>query len=170
MKRGLWVAGVVWIGGAGLFLACSSGDDASSAAPDAAVTSDGATDASVKADVAAGDSSPQDSSPGDACTASPCVTQVAGGFLFECAVSTDRTVRCWGSNVQGALGHDTDGAPDDPVPTPVVGLSNVVQVAAGFSPARRPRPTRSTAGERRRTDSSGRTRSTRARFPRRRSR
>lgn len=131
MKRGLWVAGVVWIGGAGLFLACSSGDDASSAAPDAAVTSDGATDGS-KADVAAGDSSPQDSSPGDACTASPCVTQVAGGFLFECAVSTDRTVRCWGSNIQGALGHDTDGAPDDPVPTPVVGLSNVVQVAAGF--------------------------------------
>jgi alpha-tubulin suppressor-like RCC1 family protein len=46
---------------------------------------------------------------------------------------SDQTVSCWGSNAQGALGRTLGGdASTSSQPAPVTGLSNVVQIAAGF--------------------------------------
>jgi len=90
---------------------------------------DGASDAGSNGDTGSPDSSMD--APADACTADPCVTELAAGYQYECALLSDGTVRCWGSNAQGALGRATDAAVN-PVPEPVAGLSSVVQIAAGF--------------------------------------
>jgi alpha-tubulin suppressor-like RCC1 family protein len=65
------------------------------------------------------------------------VKQVAAGNGSTCAVKTDGTVLCWGSNGDGELGHDpaTDGkcmgAPCNSTPTLVAGLSAIAGVAVG---------------------------------------
>ena len=56
--------------------------------------------------------------------------RVQTGSYHSCAILSDKTLRCWGSNSAGQLG---DGTTDNrATPTPVVGLtSGVVSVATG---------------------------------------
>jgi alpha-tubulin suppressor-like RCC1 family protein len=60
------------------------------------------------------------------------VDQVAAGFLHVLALSQG-TVYAWGSNTSGQLGVGKTGDElyEDPTPHPVIGLTDVVQVAAG---------------------------------------
>lgn len=59
--------------------------------------------------------------------------QIASHFTFNCGVLRDGTMRCWGSNSHGNIG---DGSSTDrPFPTPVSGLTDVVQAAVGVSHA-----------------------------------
>lgn len=67
------------------------------------------------------------------CAVHPCVKRLAAGYEYTCALLEDRTVRCWGSNMNGALGRDLlDGSTDSPEPGQVEGVSEAVQIAAGF--------------------------------------
>lgn len=62
------------------------------------------------------------------------VTALAAGNDFTCALLADRTMRCWGANSGGQCGV---GALSGTQPTPgvVVGVSGVVQIAAGGADA-----------------------------------
>jgi hypothetical protein len=57
------------------------------------------------------------------------VTQVAVGVTHTCVLTTTQTVECAGSNVYGQLGQGNLGG-FTTTWTPVVGLSNVVEIAA----------------------------------------
>jgi hypothetical protein len=55
-----------------------------------------------------------------ACTAVPCVVQLAAVGSFTCALLVDHTVRCWGRNTSGELGYGTllpDGGWKEPPST-----------------------------------------------------
>jgi Regulator of chromosome condensation (RCC1) repeat len=56
--------------------------------------------------------------------------QIAEGYEHGCAVLVDGTVACWGANDTGQLGDGTTALPVYYRGTPVVGLSDAVQVAA----------------------------------------
>ena len=57
------------------------------------------------------------------------VTQVSAGGSHSCAVTSNGSVSCWGSNADGQLG---DGSfRDHPTLTPVAGVGGAVQVTAG---------------------------------------
>jgi alpha-tubulin suppressor-like RCC1 family protein len=60
----------------------------------------------------------------------PGLRSVATGIGFACAVASDRTVECWGSNDVGQLGNGT--TTDSSVPVRVDGVASAVSVAAGF--------------------------------------
>jgi alpha-tubulin suppressor-like RCC1 family protein len=63
------------------------------------------------------------------------VTQVAAGNNHTCALITNRTVTCWGSNFEGQLGNTTnidDFEAANPTPTSVAGLTDVAQITAGY--------------------------------------
>ncbi|MFO0646083.1 MAG: hypothetical protein U0326_07585 [Polyangiales bacterium] len=71
-----------------------------------------------------------------ACSSGTCVTvtDVRAGSgndlgVHACALLSDRTVRCWGSNVYGELGDGTRTNRSRPVP--VVGLRDVSEIAVG---------------------------------------
>jgi alpha-tubulin suppressor-like RCC1 family protein len=66
------------------------------------------------------------------CATTPCVTQLAGGDTYFCALLSDGTVRCWGTDVRGSLGRpDLDASADAAVlPAPVDGLEGVTQLSA----------------------------------------
>ncbi len=66
-----------------------------------------------------------------ACAALP--VDLEAGNSHTCARLTDGTVRCWGSNASGQLGDYTTYGWHSATPTVVWGLSNVVQVTAGFA-------------------------------------
>ena len=113
-------------------------DNAADAAPEASPSP--TRDATVTANDAS-DAGPFEA--GDAldpptfCSNSPCVTQIAAGFVHACALLSDRTLRCWGSNIYGQLGiGDTSDGGFDRVPrtrpVAVVGLGPVRQIGAGF--------------------------------------
>ena len=59
------------------------------------------------------------------------VSQLALGGDHSCALKTDATMRCWGSNMLGQVGN---GAPDATILTPTSpsGLSSVIDIAAGY--------------------------------------
>lgn len=57
------------------------------------------------------------------------VIQVASGGEHTCALSSSRTVRCWGSNAVDQLGDATVGQRGTPAPVPK--LEKVMQIAAG---------------------------------------
>ncbi len=65
------------------------------------------------------------------CAATPCVVQLVAGFDHFCALLSDGTVRCWGDDVWGQLGHGEPGEtpPGLGIP-PVVRLSDVTQISA----------------------------------------
>jgi alpha-tubulin suppressor-like RCC1 family protein len=57
----------------------------------------------------------------------------AGGFA-TCAITTDRQLRCWGSNEYGQLGVGPSGqGAVSELPVTVAGLSDVTQVSLGGS-------------------------------------
>jgi len=66
---------------------------------------------------------------GDAVTKLTGVRAVAAGTWHTCALLLDGTVRCWGGNSQGALGHGTERCPYRAVP--VLGLAGATAIAAG---------------------------------------
>ena len=65
------------------------------------------------------------------------VTEVVVGGEHSCALRSDGGVFCWGAAYASQLGEvptaTCEGAPCQPVPTEVPGLSGVVQLAAGAS-------------------------------------
>ncbi|GAA4571537.1 RCC1 domain-containing protein [Planotetraspora kaengkrachanensis] len=61
------------------------------------------------------------------------VAQVSAGFYHSLAVRTDGTVWAWGDNREGALGDGTDTRSPVPTPVQVPGLTDMVQVAAGWN-------------------------------------
>jgi alpha-tubulin suppressor-like RCC1 family protein len=66
------------------------------------------------------------------------VVQVSAGAGFACAIDVSKALYCWGWNPYGQLGNGSLGGPDNDgvaSPQPVVGLTNVVTVAAGRTSA-----------------------------------
>ncbi len=59
------------------------------------------------------------------------IEQISVGYEHVCAVLTDRTGRCWGSNANGQLGDNSKTK--SPVPVTVMGLTNVQSIHAGVS-------------------------------------
>ncbi|MDW8145466.1 MAG: carboxypeptidase regulatory-like domain-containing protein [Roseiflexaceae bacterium] len=57
------------------------------------------------------------------------IAMITAGGDHTCALSTNRTVWCWGENAYGQLGDGTNT--DRPVPVMVNGLNNVTGIAAG---------------------------------------
>jgi len=57
---------------------------------------------------------------------------VAAGAEHACAVKADETVVCWGRNHRGQLGAGSTGY-QQPEPSAVGGISDVVQLALGFT-------------------------------------
>jgi alpha-tubulin suppressor-like RCC1 family protein len=69
-------------------------------------------------------------------TACATVVSVAGGYDFTCAVLSDETVSCWGTNHRGQSGTPPNLAQDDIlVPTRVPGLTGVDKVVTGYAHA-----------------------------------
>jgi alpha-tubulin suppressor-like RCC1 family protein len=61
-------------------------------------------------------------------------TQISTGWNHACVIRSDRSLWCWGGNGDGVTGYGQlgDGTFDNsPVPVQVVGLSDVIKVAAG---------------------------------------
>jgi alpha-tubulin suppressor-like RCC1 family protein len=58
------------------------------------------------------------------------ITAITAGFAHTCALTTNRTVTCWGYNGSGQIG---DGTTNNArlTPTPVPGLGNVTAITAG---------------------------------------
>ena len=54
---------------------------------------------------------------------------VAAGFWHGLALKHDGTVHAWGGGARGALGNG--GTSDAPLPVPVAGLTNIIDIAAG---------------------------------------
>lgn len=57
------------------------------------------------------------------------VSQLTGGSSHSCALLSDGTIRCWGSNGLGQLGNGT--TTDSNIPVAVSGLSGATAIAAG---------------------------------------
>ncbi|MBX3213290.1 MAG: hypothetical protein KF850_14740 [Labilithrix sp.] len=67
------------------------------------------------------------------CATTPCVKQLTAGDRHFCALMSDGTVQCWGTDTRGSLGR---GEPDGGVapgaaPQPVVDITNATQVSVG---------------------------------------
>lgn len=64
------------------------------------------------------------------------VAALAAGYDHACALSTEGTVLCWGSNSTGQMGNGTEGGVSN-LPTPVLNsnasapLSGIIQITAG---------------------------------------
>jgi alpha-tubulin suppressor-like RCC1 family protein len=58
------------------------------------------------------------------------VTKISAGGSFVLALRSDGTVRAWGDNRRGQLGHGTTAS--SPVPVKVAGLSQVTGISAGY--------------------------------------
>ncbi len=63
------------------------------------------------------------------------VLAIDAGAYFTCALIADGTVRCWGSNISGALGTDTALGASTGVPQTVAGLDRINGITAGFAHA-----------------------------------
>lgn len=60
------------------------------------------------------------------------VVSISTGDDFTCVLLNDKTVKCWGDNVDGELGNGTSGAGNyASTPTSVLNLSDVASVSSG---------------------------------------
>jgi alpha-tubulin suppressor-like RCC1 family protein len=55
---------------------------------------------------------------------------ITTGEVHACALLSDRTVSCWGENVDGRLGNGTTNSSS--VPVPVVNITNAIAISAGY--------------------------------------
>ncbi len=140
--RSTLILGVVAMATATTLLHCASSNE--SPGPDNEPRSDSAPppDASVDVDADASDATIEDEFeiPDGAvvCEVSPCATALSawrtpntlGRF---CAVLEDKSVHCWGSNVNNVLGYETDGAgtPMSSSPHPIPSLTGVTNMSLG---------------------------------------
>jgi alpha-tubulin suppressor-like RCC1 family protein len=62
------------------------------------------------------------------------VKKIASGGSFTCAATEDGSAKCWGANIFGRLGLNSAIAMST-VPTNVIGISNVIDIAAGAAHA-----------------------------------
>jgi len=62
----------------------------------------------------------------------PTVASISAGNHHSCAVKSDGSVWCWGSNFNGQIGTDATSCLPK-VPTQVSGISGAIAVAAGYS-------------------------------------
>lgn len=68
------------------------------------------------------------------CSGTPCVTQLVAGDRHFCALVSDGTVRCWGTDTKGSLGRGDAAVVDaGATPAPVVGLTGAKQISIGPS-------------------------------------
>lgn len=58
------------------------------------------------------------------------VNKISGGGAFNCAITHDGVAKCWGTNKYGNLGV-SPAISVSTVPTDVVGLNNLIEIAAG---------------------------------------
>ena len=65
------------------------------------------------------------------CAVTPCVLELATAERSTCALLSDRTVVCWGTNERGQLGRGPIDAGVDNAPAPVANLSKVTQLSGG---------------------------------------
>ncbi len=70
---------------------------------------------------------------GNVCSSNACQfpTQIVAGRGFACALLSDQTVRCWGSNNSGQLGIGAGANSKTPIAVP--GVSGVKALAAGYA-------------------------------------
>lgn len=59
------------------------------------------------------------------------VVEIGTGGVQTCALAASGTVRCWGSNLEGAVGISPDAGTVVPSPVEVAGLEDVVTLAIG---------------------------------------
>lgn len=102
-----------------------AGDEAST---DAAPPETGPTPEAGPRDAAIVDLPP----PKIECAVTPCVLELATAERSTCALLSDRTVRCWGTNELGQLGRGpvVDAGVDN-APAPVANLTKVTQLSGG---------------------------------------
>ncbi len=64
------------------------------------------------------------------CKVTPCVTALAArGGAHVCALLSDKTVRCWGANESGQLGHAPSAEKFSGVPLEVAGLNGATEIS-----------------------------------------
>ena len=68
--------------------------------------------------------------PGDVAGLTSGVSAVSAGNLHTCALMSDRTVRCWGSNAQGEIGNNGVGTVVS-TPTTVQSLTGIASISVG---------------------------------------
>ncbi|AKU94844.1 hypothetical protein AKJ09_01508 [Labilithrix luteola] len=132
---------------AAAIVACSSSDErevfveeTDSSTPEASLPPSSNPDAGVE------DASPTDDADAIApieydasaeavtCSVTPCVTQLVAGDKHFCALVSDGTVRCWGTDTKGSLGRgDAAVADAGATPSAVVGLTGVKQISIASS-------------------------------------
>ena len=137
MKRRIGIA-VIAFGASAAFAAC--GSDETPAPPSADAGTADVFDAGPPADapVAIDDVAPKEAEVEAAvCTSKPCVIDIALGGTHACALLSDQTARCWGSNFSAELGTGTvvdgglDGGQAHPAPVSVPGVASATAIAAG---------------------------------------
>lgn len=123
---------------------CSSNDSdgSESGPPDAAAVADAGDEGTLSDDAAADASPAKDAGPFDGaplpivCTSPPCATSLVTTLGVDaddrsegfCALLTDGTVACWGTNHGGQLGRGDDAETGNVAPARVAGLSDVVDL------------------------------------------
>jgi alpha-tubulin suppressor-like RCC1 family protein len=101
-------------------------DAGNEASTDAAATETGPTPEAGPRDVEVVDLPP----PKIECAVAPCVVAIAAAERSTCALLSDSTVRCWGTNEYGQLGRGPIDADVDNAPAPVANLSKVTQLSS----------------------------------------
>jgi alpha-tubulin suppressor-like RCC1 family protein len=145
MRSALTLSAVV-IATATTLVHCASHDERLGAVEDAGWSEDAASEAEADAGADALDAATEDEfeipDGSVTCEASPCAVALSGSFgnsslASFCALLDDKTVQCWGSNLQMRLGYETDGGafggafPMSSAPHRVSNLSGVTSVSVG---------------------------------------
>ena len=143
--RSALTLGAVAIAAATTLVHCASQDVRLGAVEDAGRSEDAASEAEADAGADVADAATEDEydipDGSVICEASPCVVALGGSFTSAsfgsfCALLDDKTVQCWGSNVQMRLGYESDERalgffPMSTAPHRVPNLSGVTSMSVG---------------------------------------